>query len=160
MVYPEAHPVVQYRGLVHKCEYCGRLLVAPNTSVPEESPETDLTAETSLIDDHEDDDAADDSALLAEVGNNEEDYQPDDDMLSHVMLQAEPNDAYFPDEPVEEPFDEEEPDLKTKSEDEDAQREEIEFGDIGNERELEEAKAEWGESEKHLREQGPENVRA
>jgi CheY-like chemotaxis protein len=37
MVYPEAHPIVRSSGFVHKCEYCGRLLVSlddPETIAP------------------------------------------------------------------------------------------------------------------------------
>jgi CheY-like chemotaxis protein len=37
MVYPEAHPIVSCSGFVHKCEYCGRLLVSldnPETTAP------------------------------------------------------------------------------------------------------------------------------
>lgn len=30
MVYPEAHSIVRCKDLIHKCEYCGRLLVASN----------------------------------------------------------------------------------------------------------------------------------
>ena len=135
MVYPEAHPIVQYRDLIHKCEYCGRLLVAPKTSAPEEPLEEDSIAETSLMDDQEDADD-DDSAPLAEIGNNERNYQPDDDMLSHLMLQAGPSDTYFKDENVEEPDNEEEAGIETGSEYKDADREE----------------PDWEESEKHLRE--------
>jgi len=154
MVYPEAHPIVQYRELVHKCEYCGRLLVVPKTSVPEEPLEEDSIAETSLMDDHEDADAdADDSGLLAEIGNTERIYQVDDDMLSHLMLQAEPNDTYFKDENVEEPDGEEETGVETESEYKDADREEPEIDDIEDE------EPEWEESEKHLREEDPENAR-
>lgn len=145
MVYPEAHPIVQYRDLVHKCEYCGRLLVAPKTSVPEEPFEEDSIAETSLMDDHEDADD-DDSGHLAEFGNTERDYQPDDDMLSHLMLQAEPNDTYFKDENIEEPDGEEEAGVETESEYKDADREEPRIDDIEDE------EPDWEESEQHLRE--------
>ena len=48
MVYPEAHPVVQCSHIVHKCEYCGRLLVAGESSAAMESV-SDVAAGRSFV---------------------------------------------------------------------------------------------------------------
>ena len=154
MVYPDAHPVVQYRELVHKCEYCGRLLVTPKTSIPEESREQDSISDTSLMDDHEDDDADDDSSLMGEVEDDDREYQPDDDMMSHLMLHAGPDESFVPAETVEEPYADDKPGAGAEREDEDKQREELDINDIEDE------EAEWEEPEEHLREQGTESVEA
>jgi CheY-like chemotaxis protein len=42
MVYPEAHSIVQCKDFIHKCEYCGRLLVA-SRSIEPPKPHSEMT---------------------------------------------------------------------------------------------------------------------